>query len=73
MEMVEESNEVPLAIMRKVLGMDKKTYMTDTIPWAEKFGYSTKGDSLIIPAERFERFIQMLEWEKPFEKEVVNE
>jgi len=72
-EMVEESNEVPLILMRKVLRMDKQTYMTDMIPWAEKYGYSTKGDVLIIPKEGVEKFIKMLAWEKPFEKETVNE
>jgi hypothetical protein len=72
-EMVEESNEVPLVLMRKVLRMDKDTYMTDMIPWAENFGYSTKGDVLIIPKEGGEKFIKMLVWEKPFEQEAVKE
>ena len=71
-ELVEESNEVPLLLMRKVLRMDKDTYMTDMIPWAENFGYSTKGDVLIIPKEGVEKFIKMLTWEKPFEKEIAN-
>ncbi len=72
-EMVEESNEIPLILMRKVLGMDKQTYMNDVIPWAKKHGYSTKGDDLIIPKEGVEKFIKMLAWEKPFEKEFVKE
>jgi hypothetical protein len=72
-EMVEESNEVPLILMRKVLRMDKDTYMTDMIPWAENFGYSTNGDVLIVPKVQVEKFLEMLSWEKPFEKEAVNE
>jgi len=72
-EIVEESNKVPLNLLRKVLGMDKKTYSSDMFPWADKFGYSVKRDLLIIPEDRVEKFIEMLAWEKPFEKEVANE
>jgi len=52
--------------------MDKKTYISNMIPWADKFGCSVKGDLLIIPEDRVERFIEMLTWEKPFEKEVAD-
>ena len=72
-EMVEESNEVPLNLMRKVLRMDKQTYINDMIPWAEKFGYPIEGDLLLIPKDRVKKFIEMLAWDKPFEKEVANE
>ena len=72
-EIVEESNKVPLNLLRKVLGMDKKSYVNDMITWADKFGYSIKEDLLIIPEDRVEKFIEMLTWEKPFEKEVVKE
>ncbi len=65
-EMVEVTNNVPLSIMRKVLVMEKKTYINDMIPWAEKFGYIIEGDSLKIPEDRTERFIEMLNWEDPF-------
>ena len=70
-EIVEESNKVPLNLLRKVLGMDKKTYINDIIQWAEKFGYSVKGDLLIIPEDRVEKFIEMLTWEKPFESKLA--
>ena len=72
-EMVEESNKVPFNLMRKVLRMDKQTYINDMIPWAERFGYSIEGDILLIPKDRVKRFVEMLAWDKPFEKEVVNE
>jgi len=72
-ELAEEFNEVPLTLLRKVLGMDKRTYQNDMVPWADKLGYSVKGDLLIIPEDKAERFIEMLAWEKPFEKEVVKE
>ena len=52
--------------------MEKQTYMTDMIPWAENLGYSTKGDLLVIPKDGVERFLEMLSWENPFEKEAVN-
>jgi len=70
-EMVDESNKVPLSIMRKVLGMDKKTYINDIIPWAEKFGYIIEGDLLLIPEDRAEKFVEMLSWEEPFENKVI--
>ena len=72
-EMVLETNNVPLNIMRKVLGMEKKTYINDIIPWADKFGYSIQGDILIIPKDKVEKFIEMLMWEKPFENKKVEE
>ena len=53
--------------------MDKDTYMTDMISWTENLGYSIKGDLLIIPKDGVEKFLKMLAWEKPFEKEVMNE
>lgn len=70
-EIIDESNKVPLTLIRKVLGMDKNTYINDVNPWARKFGYSVQGDLLIIPEDRVEKFIEMLMWEKPFETEVV--
>ncbi len=72
-EIVKETNKVPLNLLRKVLGMDKKTYINDMIPWANKLGYSIKGDFLIIPEDRIQKFIEMLAWKKPFEKEGINE
>jgi exosortase/archaeosortase family protein len=70
-EMAEEFNEIPLELMRKVLGMDKKTYQIDMAPWANKFGYLIEGDLLIIPEDRTEKFIKMLNWEDPFVSKVA--
>ena len=70
-EIVDESNKIPLELIRKVLKMDKRTYQNEMVPWTNKFGYSVKDDLLIIPEDRVEKFIEMLKWEKPFEKEVV--
>ncbi len=70
--MVKQSHEDLLNLIRKVLKMDKKSYINDIIPWANKFGYSIKGDFLIIPKDRVENFLEMLAWEKPFEKEGIN-
>ncbi|TFG29307.1 MAG: exosortase/archaeosortase family protein [Promethearchaeota archaeon] len=71
-EMIKQSHKVPLNLIRKVLKMDKKTYQNNMISWASKFGYSIKGDFLIIPEDRVEKFLEMLAWEKSFEKEGVN-
>ncbi len=65
-EIVEDTNKVPLSIMRKVLKMEKKNYINDMIPWAKKFGYIIEGDLLVIPGDRTEKFIEMLNWEEPF-------
>jgi exosortase/archaeosortase family protein len=70
-EMVEDCNKVPLNLIRRILKMDKKTYVKDIIPWAKKFGYTIDGDLLIIPDDRVKNFLEMLEWEKPFETEEI--
>jgi hypothetical protein len=70
---VEDSNKVPLELLRKVLKMDKKTYQTGMAPWAKRFGHSIQGDLLMIPKERVGKFIEMLMWEKPFETKSVDE
>ncbi|MFX1337024.1 MAG: archaeosortase H [Promethearchaeota archaeon] len=70
-EMVDETNEVPLSIMRKVLGMKKKTYQTEMVPWAKKFGYIIEGDLLRIPVDGNNKFKEMLNWEEPFVSKVA--
>jgi exosortase/archaeosortase family protein len=72
-EIVDDSNKVPLELMRKVLKMDKRTYQNEMVSWADKFGYSVKEDLLIVPKDLVEKFIEMLTWEKPFEKEIEKE
>ena len=69
--MVEDTNKVPLNIMSKVLGMEKKTFLNDMIPWAKKYGYIIKGDLLNIPEDRTQKFIEMLNWEEPFVSKVA--
>ncbi|MFX1363924.1 MAG: archaeosortase H [Promethearchaeota archaeon] len=69
-EMVEKTNKVDLNSMRKILRMDRKTYLKEMSDWSKDFGYNIDGDYLIIPSEKTLNFIELLMQEKPFQKEI---
>lgn len=68
-EMVEKSNKAELKPMRKILKMEKKTFSRDISSWSNDFGYTIKGDYLVIPPEKVSKFIELLMQDKPFLKE----
>ncbi len=68
-EMVEKMNRADLKIMRKILRMDKKTYLREISTWSEGFGYIIDGDYLKIPKEKVPNFIELLMLDKPFKKD----
>ncbi|NVM38278.1 MAG: hypothetical protein HWN81_21975 [Candidatus Lokiarchaeota archaeon] len=68
-EIVEKYNKVELKSMRKILRMDKKTYLQDLSAWSGDFGYKIEGDYLVIPSEKTSKFIELLMQDKPFKKE----
>ena len=67
-EMVEKTNKADLKLMRKILRMDKKTYLREISTWSEDFGYRIDGDYLTIPLEKVSNFIELLMLDKPFKK-----
>ena len=67
-EMVEKMNKAELKLMRKILRMDKKTYLHEISTWSEGFGYIIDGDYLTIPTEKVSNFIELLMLDKPFKK-----
>ncbi len=69
-EMVEKMNKVELKLMRKILRMDKKTYLHEISTWSEGFGYFIDGDYLTIPTEKVPNFIKLLMLDKPFKKDI---
>lgn len=66
---VNETSKVKLNTMRKILRMDKKSYIREIVPWSEKYGYTIEADYLIIPDEKVPNFIELLMQEKPFKKD----
>lgn len=68
-ELVKETSKVELNIMRKVLRMEKKTYLKDIITWAEEYGYTVEGNYLLIPNNEVPNFIESLMKDKPFQKD----
>ncbi len=68
--MVEKMNKVELKLMRKILRMDKKTYLHEISTWSEGFGYVIDGDYLTIPTEKVSNFIELLMLDKPFKKDI---
>jgi hypothetical protein len=68
-EIVEETSRVKLGLMRKILRMDKKSFLKDIVSWAEEYGYTVEDDYVIIPSEEVSNFIELLMQDKPFKKE----
>ena len=68
-EMVKKTNTTELKLMRKILRMDKKTYLREISSWADGFGYTIEGEKLIIPKEKVSNFIELLMLDKPFKRE----
>ncbi|MFX0028749.1 MAG: archaeosortase H [Candidatus Hermodarchaeota archaeon] len=66
---VKEMSKVKLGLMRKVLRLDKKSFLKDIISWSEEYGYKIEGDYVIIPNEKVSDFIKLLMQDKPFKKE----
>ncbi|MFX1344581.1 MAG: archaeosortase H [Promethearchaeota archaeon] len=67
-ESVKSTNKVELSLMRKILRMDKKTYMKEIIEWSKEYGYTIEGDFLLIPDNEISKFIELLMQDKPFAK-----
>jgi exosortase/archaeosortase family protein len=67
-EIVKETNKVKLGLMRKILRMDKKTYLKDIVSWSEEHGYTIEDNYLIIPNEEISNFVESLMQDKPFAK-----
>jgi exosortase/archaeosortase family protein len=65
---VEKTNKTELKAIRKILRMDKKTFATDIISWAQKKGYSIEKNFLVIPAEKVPDFVNKLLQDKPFKE-----
>ncbi len=68
-EIVEKSNKIELKSMRKILRMDKKTFLQDISAWSRDFGYKIEGNYLVVPSEKTLNFIELLMQDKPFKKE----
>jgi len=68
-EIVKKTSKVKLNLMRKVLRMEKKTYLKDIVAWSEEYGYTVEGDYLLIPDDEITIFIESLMQDKPFAKE----
>ncbi|MFX1500435.1 MAG: archaeosortase H [Promethearchaeota archaeon] len=69
-KMVEENNKAELNLMRKILRMEKKSFLREISSWSDDFGYSIEGDYLIIPSEKTSNFIELLMQDKPFQNEI---
>ncbi|MFX1374622.1 MAG: archaeosortase H [Promethearchaeota archaeon] len=67
--MAKETRKVRLDLMRKILRMDKKSFLKDIVSWSEKHGYVVKGNYLLIPDNQISNFIELLMQNKPFSKE----
>ncbi|MFW9879063.1 MAG: hypothetical protein ACFFG0_38780, partial [Candidatus Thorarchaeota archaeon] len=67
-EFIEEKSKVELNLMRKVLRMEKKTYLREIVEWSEGYGYKVEGNYLIIPNDKISSFIDLLMQDKPFAK-----
>jgi exosortase/archaeosortase family protein len=63
---VENSNQVKINTMRKILRMERKNYYEKISGWAEKFGYAIEGDKLVVPDTKVSEFIELLMLDKPF-------
>jgi len=68
-EIVKKTSKVKLSLIRKVLRMEKKTYLKDIVKWSEEYGYTVEGDYLLIPDNKISNFIESLMQDKPFAKE----
>ncbi len=68
-EIVKKTSKVELNLIRKVLRMEKKTYLKDIVTWSEEYGYTVEGDYLLIPDNEISNFIESLMQDKPFAKE----
>jgi len=68
-EIVKKTSKVELNLIRKVLRMEKKTYLKDIVAWSEEYGYTVEGDYLLIPDNKISNFIESLMQDKPFAKE----
>ncbi|MFX0082776.1 MAG: archaeosortase H [Candidatus Hodarchaeota archaeon] len=68
-ELVKETGKVDLNLIRKVLRMEKKTYLKDIVKWSEEYGYTVEGNFLLIPDNEISNFIELLMQNKPFAKE----
>jgi exosortase/archaeosortase family protein len=68
-EIVKETSKVELGLMRKILRMEKKTYLKEIVSWSEEQGYSIEGNYLLIPDEEISNFIELLMQDKPFAKD----
>jgi len=67
-EIVKKTSKVELNLIRKVLRMEKKTYLKDIVTWSEEYGYTVEGDYLLIPDKEVSNFIELLMQQKPFVK-----
>jgi exosortase/archaeosortase family protein len=66
---VEETNEIDLNLIRKVVGMDRKTFIAKFPERAEVYGFTLEENSLIIPDNKKEVFLEAIE--KKFEKKTI--
>ena len=58
--MVNESKTAPIRMMIKVLKIDRRNYESQIKKWAEFYNYSLKGDTVIVPENKTEEFIELL-------------
>ncbi len=66
---VAKTSRVEVKTMRKILRMDKKTYLREISVWSDELGYLVEGDYLIIPEEKVSNFMELLMLDKPFKKD----
>jgi len=67
-EIVKNTSKVKLSLMRKVLRMEKKTYLKKIVAWSDEYGYTVEGNYLLIPDKEVSNFIELLMQQKPFVK-----
>lgn len=60
-KIVDVSDRINIAMMRKLLNMDEDTFNANLIDWAKEFGFRIDGEYLVINKERIDDFIDMLD------------
>ncbi|MHA1301620.1 MAG: hypothetical protein ACTSO9_19540, partial [Candidatus Helarchaeota archaeon] len=60
-KMISVSSELTFDTMRKTLGMDEGTFLSNIFYWAEEFNFQIEEDVVIINEDSVGDFINMLE------------